>query len=163
MQCGRAQQLYWLVIGSWFCAARYLAVAFRHASVCVLGLRSAAIANQKPPMARPTAHVARVPSVTLCPSVLKMPARREAIGPGERHMTTFISRHPPSSRPFRAQEAGSTAGAVARGTHLLPCDPCHVRDPWLRSCDGATERRAVSHYPARERRAVPRARLGRGC
>ena len=74
MRCAmqRARRAY-LVIGSWFCAARYLAVAFSHWALSVRGLRSLTYANHIEPIKMPAIEMAVVPANTATAGLLNMP------------------------------------------------------------------------------------------
>ena len=65
-----------LVMGSWFCAARYLAVALAHCAVIVFGFLSAIDANQAPAVTRPTTQIPPTPAATCMPSLLKIPGAK---------------------------------------------------------------------------------------
>ena len=58
---------------TWFCAARYLIVAFFHAGEKVRGLRSAMYANHMVERVRPPRQMPPTPATIACASDLNMP------------------------------------------------------------------------------------------
>ena len=168
----RARRAY-LVIGSWFCAARYLAVAFDHWAVCVRGLRSATYANHIEPIKMPAIEMAVVPANTATAGLLNMPPLPAIREPwklcacGHTHATTRSGRWSvsaqacekikecPRAPQLLCNDCSGSSSAAAIQTAKKQASPCTQRD-------GAAARVPERHTAAKRHRPLRRPKAARG-
>jgi hypothetical protein len=169
----RARRAY-LVIGSWFCAARYLAVAFSHWALSVRGLRSLTYANHIEPIKMPAIEMAVVPANTATAGLLNMPplpairvpwklcacghTRDNAQRPVERQRSGV--RKKSKSVPELLSSSATTAAAAAAARQQFrqqkkQASPCTQQD-------GAAARVPERQTAAKRHRPLRRPKAARG-